>query len=456
MKKWFLFPLLILLAISFILVGCGTSTPAPSTAATTTAATTTAPTATQPTSTTPGAPVPTATQAATVKELRVGFVTDLTGTLGIGIMNLQNSIIDAQNAKGGFKIGNDTYRVKLIVYSNDNDINRGLSAVNRLVFQDNVKYIIYNGANPDPVCPITEPAKVMTFTNSANWNSGFMEKWHYNFSMFGQTSAQIAKGGWITDNNPEIKGPNGVAFAFPDNAPGHQSATLAAMPYYAFGCQPQFIFFPADQRDQSSMGTKIATINPAWFFGNLGKVEDIALTTAAAYNAGYRGHFFTMMSIDINLITPIFMPEVLEGYICGATPFEFNPALTPYSVQIKDEYIRKFGKWDYPDPWTSPSFDSMITAMQKVGSIDVEKVAAALNEGMEFPMFFGDGRTIPRPDMRLDTKCVDGSTDSALKTVKNKLPVILDPCTAEEEMEYMARAFPALKPGQTPTIAPQR
>ena len=71
-----------------------------------------------------------------------------------------------------------------------------------------------------------------------------------------------------------MKQANQLAFALPDSAPGHQMAANFSYPYKMLGCQPAFVYYPADQRDLSSMGTKIASMNPAWFFGGLGATRD--------------------------------------------------------------------------------------------------------------------------------------------------------------------------------------
>jgi branched-chain amino acid transport system substrate-binding protein len=180
--------------------------------------------------------------------LTIGLITDLTGTLGIQNMDLFNNAAEMDNAKGGVKIGNDTYKVKFITYSNDNDVNKSISAMNRLVFQDKVKFVISHGGPSDAVLPISDPEKVLCFNNAAIWNSGLLEKWKYSFSLVGQGTHEVAVAGWLLDNYPEMKGPNGLAFALPDNSMGHIIASLISYPYTAQGAQPQYVFFPADQR----------------------------------------------------------------------------------------------------------------------------------------------------------------------------------------------------------------
>jgi len=205
------------------------------------------------------------------------------------------------------------------------------------------------------------------------------------------------------------------------------------------------------------MGTKIKALNPGWFFGGLGKVEEMGLVTSAAYDAGYRGHYFTFLTSDVGLLAPVFKPEVLEGYITACSAMEtgdVNGCLTQFAYDLKQAWIAKYGKWDFPDYMTTPMYYNLLLAIQKADSFDPLKVADVLHKGFEWDVPDGRGQMITRPDMRLDGVCVDAVTDSYLKQVKNKQPIIIDHADLTKTLGYIRRAYPPLAPGQTPTIAP--
>ena len=463
MKKLFLIPLLILIVIGFILVGCGTPAPTttqPSTTApTTTAPTTTAPTTTQPTSTTPGA---TTTAPSTQKTLTIGLLTDLTSSLGNQVMRWQLVLTDMDNARGGVKIGNDTYTIKTICYSTDNDFNKGVAGANRLIFQDKVDFVVSHGiVTADFICPIAQPEKVVTYCTSTIWNSGFLDKWTYNFGVLGQGTGELAVAGYMLENYPLLKEAaspgKGMALAFPDNASGHQAASNLAYPYKRLGAQPSIVYYPADQRDLSSLGTKIAQLKPAGLIPGTGKVEDMALVSSAAYDGGYRGMFFHFLTSDVGLLAPIYKPEVLEGYICSMTAMEygtFNGCMTQLASDMKQAYIAKYGSWDYADYMTTPMYLTLIDALKIAGTTDPTAVAAVLHKGFEFDVPDGRGVMITRPDMRLDGACVDGNTERSMKVVKNKQATFLTKFTLDQTLGYVRKAYPPLPPGATPTIFP--
>ena len=416
MKKLFLFPLLILLVIGFILTGCGspaTTTTAPTTAApTTNTPTTAAPTTAAPTTSAPTTAAPTTGAPAAQKTLTLGLICDLTNSLGNQVMRWNETVVSMVNAKGGLKVGNNTYQIKTITYSNDNDFNKGVAAANRLIFQDKVKFIISHGIiTSDYICPIAEPQKVITYDTTTIWNSGFLDKWHYNYAMLGQGTGELAVAGYMVENHPEIKPQGGLAVIAPDNAPGHQSVSNYSYPYKRMGCQPTYVYYPADQRDLSSLGTKIAIMNPKWVIPAISGVENVALALSATRNAGYAGNMFMFLTSDVGLLKPVFPPSVLEGYICSMTAMEYgdvNGCMTQLASDMKNAYIQKYGNWDYADYMTSPMTLSLFAAMQKAGSIDVDAVNAALRtEGFTFDIPDGTMQMITRPDMRLDGAAVD-------------------------------------------------
>jgi ABC-type branched-subunit amino acid transport system substrate-binding protein len=455
-KKLFLLPLLILLVLGFILAGCSPSTTSPTaTTPTTTTPAGTTPTSTTPTSTTPTSTTPTAT--GTTKTLTYGVVTNLTNSLG-----LQNQMwfeLAAQiiNDKGGLKVGNDTYMLKAIVYSDDGDINKGVAANNRLIYQDKVKFIINHQPPSDASLPITDPQKVINFSNAAIWNSGLLDKWKYAFTLEGQGTHEVAVAGWLSENNPEMKGANGLAMVYPDNSMGHIGASLIGYPYTAMGCKPQNIFYPADQRDLSSLGTKIKTINPAWLSvtPQLG-AENMALVFGSCYDAGYRGKMFSFLTSDVGLLQPVFKPEILEGYICAMSAMEygdFNGTMTQLASDMKQAYIAKNGKWDYADYMTVPSLYVLLAGIQKAGSLDTDAVAAALHAGVS-GVAVPDGtlNMITRPDMNASGNYIDGVMDNSLKQIKNGKAVLIAHFGPDQALKYERQGYPPLQPGQTPSI----
>ena len=76
---------------------------------------------------------------------------------------MDGALYKAVNEKGGWKIGNDTYKLQSIVYDGGaGDAAKARAAAERLVFQDGVKFMVSNwGEMPNQTATITEPNKVL-------------------------------------------------------------------------------------------------------------------------------------------------------------------------------------------------------------------------------------------------------------------------------------------------------
>ena len=69
-------------------------------------------------------------------------------------------------------------------------------------------------------------------------------KWKYSFSQLGQGTHEVAVAGWLLDQYPDMKKPNGLAFALPDNSVGHITGALISYPYRAQGCSAAVSLLP--------------------------------------------------------------------------------------------------------------------------------------------------------------------------------------------------------------------
>ena len=85
---------------------------------------------------------------ASAKDLVIGINTPLSGAAaptGLGLLRALELATEDINATGGIKVGKDTYTIKLITYENKYDAKEAVAAVNKLIYNDKVKYIATTG-----------------------------------------------------------------------------------------------------------------------------------------------------------------------------------------------------------------------------------------------------------------------------------------------------------------------
>jgi ABC-type branched-subunit amino acid transport system substrate-binding protein len=200
------------------------------------------------------------------------------------------------------------------------------------------------------------------------------------------------------------------------------------------------MFYPEGQQDQSALGTKIKQLNPDAFTAIAGGPVGDGLAFKAAYQAGYRGQFFTNNSAPYMTLVSVIPAEAMEGFINMAWPVEFDDPPTEQSKTFKADYIAKYGKWDAPDIQNIANYTLLKTALQKAGTTDVDKLAEVIGNGLEYEGPTGQGKMVNRPDLG-QNKTKDSICTYYFKKIVNGKPTILYHLTFDEALNYLRAAY---------------
>jgi len=432
--------LAILLLVLPLLAACSSASSTSSSQAPATSKTAVAPTssttAAAPAATTSAAAVP-AAQPTETKTLKVGIVCWFGWPFGIDMKQGIETLVDVDNNNGGLDIGGEKYKIQLISYDSNNSQTTEVAAINRLVFEDKVQVILADGMYENAWYSITEANKVLALS-AAGQDSMFGPNSHYCFNAaLNHTQTSIAAG-WYVNNYPD-KAKNFIN-ALPDNQLGHMIAGRQDAIFGAFGVTNMTdIFYPASAQDLSSIGTKIATLNPGTFSAIGGGDLGDALVYKAVWLAGYRGQFFVGDSIVTSTLAKTVPIEGIEGFISTATPTESDPALTQVAQDFKTAWIAKYGKWENPNISFTTLYCALKAAMLQAGSVDMDKTTDVLASGLKFESPMGAIQMISRPDLKND-RTVDSIAEEYIKQVQGGKPVILTTIKIEEGLNYFRTA----------------
>src|SRR5215467_11610027 len=107
-----------------------------------------------------------ATGARGQEVVKIGGIGPLSGggtAWGLAAQRGMELAVEDVNAKGGVKAGGKTYKLELVMYDDQYTGQGGKAAAERLVNQDNVKFIIGPVGSPPAlgVISVTNPAKVI-------------------------------------------------------------------------------------------------------------------------------------------------------------------------------------------------------------------------------------------------------------------------------------------------------
>ncbi|HEX9584141.1 MAG TPA: ABC transporter substrate-binding protein, partial [Gammaproteobacteria bacterium] len=95
----------------------------------------------------------------------LGSAISLTGkysTNGIHAKNGYDLAVERINAKGGVTVGGKSYKLRVVYYDDESTPARGAQLVERLIKQDDVKYMLgpYSSGLTKAVAPVTEKYKI--------------------------------------------------------------------------------------------------------------------------------------------------------------------------------------------------------------------------------------------------------------------------------------------------------
>jgi len=346
-------------------------------------------------------------------------------------MDMQNSlavIADMENSNGGLLIGQDRYNVQFITYDTQNLQSMEVSAANRLIFQDNVKYILGAEGFEDALLSITEPNKILYLARSPS-PALLSTNLHYTFQAGFINEMTAAFFGWFSNKYPDKKT---VIMAFPDNQLGHLVGDMFPPIAQVYGVTLTDIFYPPTATDLSSVGTKVKVANPDAFMASCGNDP---LAYKAAYEAGYRGMLCNGSTMTASTLLSIMPADEAEGFFNSAWPVEFDTQPTQLSKDFKAAYIAKYGKWESPEIVNTAMWYCLKAALQKSGSLETDKLADVISNGLKFEGPTGPAQMVSRPDIG-NNRTIDSVVGLFIKQIVGGKVTSMDTVSLENAVSY--------------------
>jgi ABC-type branched-subunit amino acid transport system substrate-binding protein len=364
--------------------------------------------------------------------IKIGMNASMGYPAGLGASRTAQVLADMDNSKGGVRIGDHVYQVEVVVYDAQFTPDVAISNINRMIFQDNIKYVVSDPIVVDPWLPTAEENKVLVCAASST-DPILSPASKYSFQTGLVNSNSPVGIAWFETKYPEKKV---LAFASPDNSAGHAFADLWKKAWETFGGTCQIVYYPQTTQDFSALATQIKTSNPD-VFSTLGGFNDQAVFKAVA-ESGYKGSVLSLVPL-VALKTIIPMAE-MEGWIVKEQPTQFETPTTPFAVEFKEAYTAKYGEWDYPTTIFASGYSATIAAMQKAGSTDADAVAQALGSGLTFDSTEGQIRMVSRPD-KGNTRTVDSVNEAYMCEIQNGQEVVVEHVALDQCASWMAQVF---------------
>ena len=320
--------------------------------------------------------------AAAEKTLEIGVLGPLSGgaaSYGVELVRAAEIRTDEINKAGGLKVGGDVYKIKLITYDHKASAADAATAANKVIFQDKVKYIIGNavGATCNAVQTVSEPQKVLFAFVCWGTNNLGPDKPYSFRSMLSQWEVAEPFYRWIKDKHPAIKK---IAIISPNDTSGLDTNTAVVKAVKSLGLElVAEETYERGTKDFYPILNKILAKKPDLLDVAASPPGEAGLILKQAHELGFKGAKGWTAGTNPASLVSISGPEAAEHL------------WSPLNINVKSDFVdakvRKFGD-EYEKRYKEvpgaiavanyAAFDVITRAMQEAGSVDTDKVLAAL------------------------------------------------------------------------------
>jgi branched-chain amino acid transport system substrate-binding protein len=321
--------------------------------------------------------IPFAFNPGLAKDLVIGINTPLSGAAaptGLGLLRAVELATEDINRAGGIKVGKETYTFKLITYDNKYDAKEAVASVNKLIYNDKVKYIITTGGTcVIAVNPLITENKILHIGYAYGGKKATNPNTPYTFrSIMEPIQGHTALLPYIVEKY-KVKT---IALTSTDDETGLIQAEDAEVVAKKLGLAiTDKAFAPRGTADFTPMLTKLIAKNPQAIDFGAWAGSDGPLACKQAKELGYTGVMIFSYSQSIPTFEKVaagFMDGVLFYGIFATDP---SPIATKVAKQYEEKYKQKFD----PIVWRNSDVGYVLKkAIEMAGSVDSTAVRDAM------------------------------------------------------------------------------
>ncbi len=311
------------------------------------------------------------------KDLVIGINTPLSGAAaptGLGLLRAMELAVEDINATGGIKVGKEAYTLKLITYDNKYDAKEAVASVNKLIYNDKVKYIITTGGTcVIAVNPLITENKILHIGYTYGGKKATNPNAPYTFrSIMEPIQGHSALLPYIVEKF-KLKT---IALTSTDDETGLIQAEDAEVVAKKLGLTiTDKAFAPRGTADLTPMLTKLIAKKPQAIDFGAWAGSDGPLACKQAKELGYTGVMIFSYSQSIPTFEKVaagFMDGVLFYGIYATDP---SPIATKVAKQYEEKYKQKFD----PIVWRNSDVGYVLKkAIEMAGSVDSTAVRDAM------------------------------------------------------------------------------
>jgi branched-chain amino acid transport system substrate-binding protein len=351
---------------------------------------------------------PLSAQAQKCEELVLGAALSATGIYASNGNNTKNGYefaVKKINDAGGVKIGGKCYHFKIKYYDDESTPVRAAQLVERLINQDNVKFVLgpYSSPMTKAILPVTEKYKAPVVQAEAASRSLFTQGYKYRFGIVATSEKYLTP---VIDMAAEQAKKAGkkpsdvkVAMIYQDDSFSLDVRQGVAELIKKYGMKTAIDDrMPKDLNDITSFLTKVKALKP-----------DVLLLSGHEMGAATAARQMGEQKTNVPLIGITHceagkvvndFPKVAEGFVCPTQWDETMKASDPmfgtaanYNKEMKAAHP-EYKNVPYQTAQASAALLVWKAAFEMAGSLDQEKVREALTK-VDIKTFYGGVKFAP-------------------------------------------------------------
>jgi len=318
---------------------------------------------------------------AQVNTLKIGVVSALSGPgseWGLAQDGAAKIAAMEVNSKGGLKVGDKTYKIKVISYDDQYKAALSVSGATRLIEQDKVKFVVgpMGSASTLAVEPLFEQNKILAIIG-AYTDKALNAKTQYVFRGF-PTPVEFAGPmvAWLKKNRPTLKT---VADIEPNDETGWSSQKLLKSRYESEGFKiVSSELFERSLKDFQPVLTRILATKPDIIELGTTPPGTAGLVIRQARDLGFKGQFVKIGGPGVPQLVAAAGKENADGLICyiaaDVTTKNYKRLEAEYAKVLKPP-MNEFVVYFYD------TVHMLLDAIQTAGTVaNTDKIAAALEK----------------------------------------------------------------------------
>jgi branched-chain amino acid transport system substrate-binding protein len=379
-------------------------------------------------------------QALAENVIKFGSVGPLSGQVaawGIPGDRAIRLLADEINAKGGLKVGGETYKFEIVSADDKFTADGARSAALKLVERDKVKYAVGGIFKFETfsLMSVFEAGGVIHFHNG--WGDELVRPDAPHSFRCTVTPQEFTAAIHLAllQIYPKVKR---WAFVGMDE-PGTKEVSAQMRSFMpALGLEVAADeYFPPDAVEFTSLVTKVLRSQADGIAVSGASPTQDGLICKQARLKGFKGPIMHPAPLSARDIIASAGGEAAEGFLTYG-PVEFGPLAEPKMKAFQEKYLKKYGSGDSGSLNISYSFEIIVEAMKAANSVDVDKVLHVLQAGGPFETTVGPAYIAGKEIFGINNQVFQSC---ALSVIKNGEFVPIKKITGKEQLDLTLKYY---------------